>query len=1008
MQRSAKGMLDVSSSAAASIDQPLPPQRKLKLDRTMFAILVQLLETPLISSTDLAALLALPRRTALRRLGVLEDAPYRVVTHWTPGCLGRGNAQLYLLTERGRAVLSGPQTTGATRRAEYYEAIARASGAHPLSLLRLAPRLPAIVAAQQICTDLLAAATAMLASAPDPNHGVMTITMRRWLRFPRYERQVGWLAHPLKLSFDGVLFLCCRANHITSAIASNGSLDRTGGNLRASEDRRQKQEWRFATSVWLDDGESDLEQITAQFWRLLTYRQEEQIVSELFPRLVIVTQSWERTDIWQAAVRAACAKSGGWAPEGIIVEGSASPLSPASPWPLTVQGTPLGMDPYGPGDAMDNSGVADEAVDAPLIIDLATGKDTSLGSVFATPCDSGLWTAWQRPTTTACTITTTAPRSVSPVQSSAHLTARSTAAHSAKPVSSSSQSATGRRASDPRAERLMRPREHNGQSETASQATEQPTRSAYPSLPSLLSLPALLNATTGLLAHCWTWADDLPTAAGHWSQTIREVFGRAVADLTTPMAAPRTSLSDTEATPRTVSPKSIEPTELPDQWETLTPLRRQLALCSMLLQIQRRHLEILALMGVAPLISTADSAFWLQCSEATIRRRVRDLRALGLCDELLLPALSAGLPSVDSHHIEYEAPTCLRLRHAGRALLAALYGHAAHRTPFKLRDIATPTAHDTGIHRFHSLLAIASLQRMAQQRASIGSIGSIGSISNWRCDEEHCALSLEAADGVTSPSGVPRGRRVVPDAIGEWRWFDPRGGEYRVTFWLEWDTGTEGEAKMRNKLERYATYVQQEQVKHWADAASATYHSPPLLFVVPETGRETWLASVVRDIIAHWESWQHNQVCETEGLLTVQPYPLAVYCTTIAHLAQEGPLGDIWLRVAPDALSHEALLALQVESTKTDPSHRNNQVAEMQAQDGASRSVSSQPGRSYSRYAKSLAHRLNEVWATLTDFQHRERIIQRSVIQQPEAHKQSPALTEPRRCCPLKVVSEQK
>ena len=210
MERSIEGTPHVHSLTDGEANTGQSPQakRNLTLDRTMFSILAQLLETPLISSTDLAALLALPRRTVLRRLSALEDAPYRLVTHWTPGCLGRGNAQLYLLTERGRAILFGPQTTGMTRRAESYEAFARISGAHPLSLLRLAPRLPAVIATQEICTNLLTAATSMFTRAVD--HGTMTITARRWLRFPRDERQVGWLDHPLRLTFDGVLFLRCR------------------------------------------------------------------------------------------------------------------------------------------------------------------------------------------------------------------------------------------------------------------------------------------------------------------------------------------------------------------------------------------------------------------------------------------------------------------------------------------------------------------------------------------------------------------------------------------------------------------------------------------------------------------------------------------------------------------------------------------------------------------------------------------------------------------------------
>ena len=411
----------------------------------MFSILAQLLETPLISSADLAALLALPRRTVLRRLSALEDAPYRLVTHWTPGCLGRGNAQLYLLTERGRAILFGPQTTGMTRRAESYEAFARISGAHPLSLLRLAPRLPAVVAAQQICTDLLTAASSMLTTAAD--HGTMTITARRWLRFPRYERQVGWLDHPLRLTFDGMLFLRCWTGSESDDNAEREEHIYQGGDV-------ERGILHYAVGVWLDDGESGLEQIAAQFWRLLTYRQELQVGNALFPRVVIATQCWERTEIWQAAAAAARAKSDGWMPEGIIVEGLAPPTSP---WPLTVLGTPLGMevesgnpdDIPGTTDGSNRADAGDAALDAPLIIDLASGKETSLGRLFTTPCDPALWTAWQWPTTSACAVAATVPRSVSSTHPRMHPMARTIATHGARPKSTSpSRDAASSSASD--------------------------------------------------------------------------------------------------------------------------------------------------------------------------------------------------------------------------------------------------------------------------------------------------------------------------------------------------------------------------------------------------------------------------------------------------------------------------------------------------------------------------------------------------------------------------------
>src|SRR6185437_1506351 len=122
--------------------------------------------------------------------------------------------------------------------------------------------------------------------------------------------------------------------------------------------------------------------------------------------------------------------------------------------------------------------------------------------------------------------------------------------------------------------------------------------------------------------------------------------------------------------------------------------------------------------------------------------------------------------------------------------------------------------------------------------------------------------------------------------------------EHSTTFWLEWDTGTESEAKLLDKLNRYTAYVRQEQGKHWADD---TYQSPLLLFVVPDTERETWLAAVARDLVANGDSWQHDLEQKSDRFVTAQPFPVTIYSTTIAHLAQarEGPLSEIWLRIAP-------------------------------------------------------------------------------------------------------------
>ena len=395
-----------------------------------------------------------------------------------------------------------------------------------------------------------------------------------------------------------------------------------------------------------------------------------------------------------------------------------------------------------------------------------------------------------------------------------------------------------------------------------------------------------------------------------------------------------------------------------DPWETLTPLRRQMALCSVLLQLQRRHLDILALIGMAPLISTPDVAVWMHCSETTIHRRARDLRALGLCDEMLLPMPLGGLPSASSHQIEHTPLACLRLRPAGRALLAAIYGRAAHQVPFRLRDIAVPTAHDTGIHRFRTLLAIASGNRAARRDPGTGIAG------QWWCDAEHCALSFDTADiPVKSGAGgtdhpFPRERCVVPDAIGEWRWTDPDDVEHITTFWLEWDTDTEGEAKIRNKLERYAMHVQQLKLAHWADTS---YQAPPLLFVVPNHRREAWLATAVHDIIVEWTSWQEERERSTQKFVKAQPYPIDIYSTTIAHLAQaeEGPLSEVWLQIAPIPLDPQALLALEEVAEYEQEQLKQERI-------GTMGHIPDQPAQQ----TKNSQHRLQGLWSAVVEAWH--------------------------------------
>jgi hypothetical protein len=241
----------------------------------------------------------------------------------------------------------------------------------------------------------------------------------------------------------------------------------------------------------------------------------------------------------------------------------------------------------------------------------------------------------------------------------------------------------------------------------------------------------------------------------------------------------------------------------------------------------------------------------------------------------------------------------------------------------------------------------------------------------------------------------------VPDAVGEWCWTDPAGEERSTAFWLEWDTSTEGEAKLRDKLDRYTAYVQQERGKHWADDA---YHPPLLLFVVPDTDREVWVAAVARDLIANWDSWQHGLERQTDRFVTAQPFPVTIYSTTIAHLAQarEGPLSEIWLSIAPVPLDPDALHVLKTRGMTTSLHDRSSQTSKWQSQEKSSRPVSRQP-RTSQRAVKNLLIRLQELRLSLSEFRNAQH-----VAQQPEAVDHSRTLTMLRRSCPLEAVLKHK
>lgn len=114
---------------------------------------------------------------------------------------------------------------------------------------------------------------------------------------------------------------------------------------------------------------------------------------------------------------------------------------------------------------------------------------------------------------------------------------------------------------------------------------------------------------------------------------------------------------------------------------------------------------------------------------------------------------------------------------------------------------------------------------------------------------------------------------------------------------------------MRDKLERYATYAHQVRLEHLTDDS---YRAPLQLFVLPNYQRETWLARLVRDLIAEWVSWQED-LRQAGTILRMRPYPVRIYSTAVAHLAeaQDGPVSDVWLPIVPVPVNAEALEVLE-------------------------------------------------------------------------------------------------
>ena len=326
--------------------------------------------------------------------------------------------------------------------------------------------------------------------------------------------------------------------------------------------------------------------------------------------------------------------------------------------------------------------------------------------------------------------------------------------------------------------------------------------------------------------------------------------------------------------------------------------RRRAALA---LTLARREETLLDLLARHPLVCQDDLAEWLVLAPTWMDRLRRQLRRAGLVQAFRIPrsiflplrpasgATTDVPPGAGERMMPAPAHTTdlLRLTPLAWNYLAAVYqvparqlagGAPSARASLIAPSIAAVTTtrvaysphlpgkavHQASVYRFFTLLlqdldTRAHVDGELRERLLWWETG-IACVRRYRC--------------------MGRWGTLRPDAAGEYQ-----AGGRRVRFWLEWDTGSMGLERLREKLERYATYAQ---TTTWRleDAHSL----PVLLIVTPDMAQEERVARLVDEL--------------RERARLRWPGPLLIRTTTATRVACDGPLAPIWLPLLPTIALH--------------------------------------------------------------------------------------------------------
>lgn len=323
------------------------------------------------------------------------------------------------------------------------------------------------------------------------------------------------------------------------------------------------------------------------------------------------------------------------------------------------------------------------------------------------------------------------------------------------------------------------------------------------------------------------------------------------------------------------------------------------------LSLTRREHTLLDMIATHPLVCQDDLAVWMDLAPAWVDRLRRELRQAGLVQAYPVDR-DTFLPLRSTHVGEVATTSAPLLRTAATAPSGKEVTYLLRLTPLAWNYLATvyhlPARHLAGGAALTRATLIAPATTTALSAAAHPPVRPLPS-PHLPAHAVHQAsvyrfltllqqdLDGRARDGDGGPEhlvwwegGAACARRyrlmgrwgtLLPDAAGECLC-----GGRRVRFWLEWDTGSMGLSALREKFERYATYVQ---TSAWR--AEDAHSLPVLLIIVPDIAQERRMMRLVDELRQRRRlQW---------------PGPLLIRTTTATRLEREGPLAAIWLSLLP-------------------------------------------------------------------------------------------------------------